>query len=73
MRLHGRHQDFLGHIEEAWIEFAGKDHGPLDEPRILSQQPVVFNKSEPGIRGGKLRALKNGPCSMFSCDHNLSV
>ena len=57
MRLHGRHQDFLRHIEKALVEFAGKDHGPLNEPRILDQEPVVFNKSEPGFSGGFMRAI----------------
>ena len=52
MRLHGRHQDFLGYIEETFIELAKKDHGPLDEPRILGEQPVIFDKSEPSFSGG---------------------
>jgi len=73
MRLHGGHQDFLRHIEKALIEFAGENHGPLDEPRILQQQPVVFNKSEPGLRSGFMRAIKDNLCSLISCDHTPNV
>ncbi len=73
MRLHGRHQNFLRHVEETFIELAGMDHGPLNKPRILGEQPVIFDKSEPSFGGGIVRAVQDRLRPLFSCDYNLSV